>query len=479
MLPSTAPLPQPFTNPLAVPEVLSPYSTEGDTDFYEVTASVASARILPGLRTQIWGYNGTFPGPTIRSTRGRKVRVRYRNELPVPIVTHLHGGRTPPEFDGYPTDMILPAGGWSSPHEHPGARYDQVFEYHYPLDQRAATLWYHDHRMDFTGPAVWRGLAGMHLHSDEEEAALPLPSGDREIPLMIADRSFAEDGSLQYPSRDPQLRGERGVTEEFTEGVLGDVTLVNGTPWPYLEVAPVKYRFRLLNACNARRYLLSLDPAPDDGPFIQIGSEGGLLGKPVRQEKIAISPAERFDVVIDFSGFAPGTTVRMRNDAGEGAMADVMEFRVTGQAQDSPKIPERLSDFEQLDPNAAVRKRKFSFQGDRNDEGRMVWLVENHPFEVDYIHADPKIGDIEMWQFSGDVHHPIHIHEVMFQVIGLPEPEDLRPTDIGWKDTVDLAPGDVARVLVRFDGYPGKYVFHCHNLEHEDVAMMANYMLRP
>ncbi len=288
----------------------------GPTDYYEITPKEGEAEILPGLTTTLWGYDGIFPGPTIESRSGRKIVVRYRNELPVPVTTHLHGGRTPPGSDGYPTDLILPSS--SSSHTHHGRRAHPAWSFHrgskfyvYPLEQRAATLWYHDHRMDFTAPQVWRGLAGLHIIRDQEDDALPLPEAEKDIPLMICERSFDEDGSFLYPSLDPSLRGKPGVKGEYTEGVLGDTILVNGAPWPVMEVSNTRYRFRILNASNARRYRLALDPGPSDRlPFVQVGSDGGLLGAPISHRTIPIAPAERFDVVIDFSKYPVGTEVR-------------------------------------------------------------------------------------------------------------------------------------------------------------------------
>jgi len=158
--------------------------------------------------------------------------------------------------------------------------------------------------MDFTGPQVYRGLAGFHLVHDAQEEALPLPKGQRDIPLMICDRAFAEDGSFRYPSIDPSLRGEPGVTDEFMQGVLGDVILVNGAPWPVLEVTNMRYRLRILNASNARRYRLALDAPPREGPaFTQVGSDAGLLGRPIGHQEIEIAQAERFDVIVDFSSY--------------------------------------------------------------------------------------------------------------------------------------------------------------------------------
>jgi spore coat protein A len=197
LLRSKAQLPKPFMIPLYVSPVLEPVRTDDGIDYYEVTQRVGKAEILPGLETEVWGYDGVFPGPTIESRSGRKIVVRQANDLPVPVSTHLHGGRTPPHSDGYPTDLIMPKKGHDRSTSGHGSMdmggSPRFKDYVYPLEQRAATLWYHDHRMDFTGPQVWRGLAGFHIIRDEEEDALPLPRGEKEVPLMICDRSFDSD----------------------------------------------------------------------------------------------------------------------------------------------------------------------------------------------------------------------------------------------------------------------------------------------
>ncbi|WP_406674839.1 multicopper oxidase family protein [Nonomuraea sp. N2-4H] len=461
LLRSKAKLPEPFTLPFRVPPVLRPSRSDGDTDHYEITQKAAEVEILPGLRTEVWGYNGVFPGPTIVSRRGRRTVVRHRNELPVPVVVHLHGGRTPPESDGYPTDLVKASGGTK--------------EYAYPLDQPAATLWYHDHRMDFTGPQVYRGLAGFHLHRDDEEEALPLPRGDRDVPLMITDRAFAEDGSFSYPSLDPSLQGEPGVTGDFMSGVLGDCVLVNGVPWPVMEVTAARYRFRVLNASNARRYLLALDPPPPDGAaFTQIGSDQGLLAAPVGHDELQIAQAERFDVVVDFSRYPIGTRVTLRNKLGKDGTGDVMRFIVARRGSDDSRIPDRLADIRPLSRSDAVAEREFTFErGGAEHNGVTLWTVNGTPFSPDTIAATPKLGTVELWKLRAqNVPHPIHIHLAPFQVL------DPGPYAGGWKDTVDLRSGDQAEVLVKFDGYRGKYVFHCHNLEHEDMMMMANFDVR-
>ncbi|MES9604408.1 multicopper oxidase domain-containing protein [Actinomadura sp. NPDC000929] len=222
-------LPPPFQVPLPLPPVLKPVATTGGIDRYEITQREVTAEVLPGVRTPLWTYEGTFPGPTIESRRGRPVSVRHRNELPVPTVVHLHGGRTPAASDGYPTDLVLPdgwpdavqgghgmhgmpggVGGARSMHDPRAVPSRLTRDYAFPLDQRPTLLWYHDHRMDFTAPAIWRGLAGLHIVRDDAEEALGLPSGPRELPLMIGDRAFHADGTLAYPSLDPALRTEPG-----------------------------------------------------------------------------------------------------------------------------------------------------------------------------------------------------------------------------------------------------------------------------
>ncbi|MFC7623084.1 multicopper oxidase family protein [Microlunatus sp. GCM10028923] len=483
LLHSQVPLPAPYRQPLPIPPVLQPVERRPDADVYEITQRAATAKIIPGLETPIWGYQGIFPGPTIESRSGRTTIVRHRNELPVPTVVHLHGGHTPPASDGYPTDLVLPAdGSWSRarPGHHgmsdPEAVISQgSFDYTYPLRQRAATLWYHDHRMDFTGPAVYRGLAGFHLIRDDEEESLPLPYGGRELPIMITDRAFAEDGSFRYPSIDPGLRVIPGVQEDYLEGVFGDVILVNGAPWPVHEVTATRYRLRILNGSNARRYDLALDPPPPGGAgLLQIGSDHGLLEAPVAHDQLPIAPAERYDVVIDFGRYPVGTEVELINRLGEDGTRRVMLFRITRTGVEDSRIPERLSEIEPLHRSQATAVRDFAFSSRRMADGHHAWVIGNEPFSPTRIDAAPRLGDVEIWRFVADMHHPIHLHLVNFQVLsrGNGPPS---PFDGGLKDTVDLRPGETVEVIARFSGYRGRYVFHCHNAEHEDLAMMANF----
>lgn len=465
-----------FAVPLPIPPIAQPVRVDDNGDYYEITQREAAAQILPGLTTTIWGYDGIFPGPTIEARSGRQVIVRQANDLQVPVVTHLHGGVTPPESDGYPTDLILPRGGngsFAHADHASGNVSDGVKEYRYPNQQRAATLWYHDHRMDFTGPQVYRGLAGLYIVRDEIEETLPLPVGEKEVPLIITDRIFNEDGSFFYPSRDPSLTEEPGLDGDYANGMFGDTILVNGAPWPELEVSNTRYRFRILNASNARVYELGLDPRPDGDSFVQIGSDGGLLTEPRGCRTIPIAPAERFDVIVDFSRFAVGTEVTLRNLAvqdpfAKGRTSKIMRFRVVREERDESTIPAQLAPEEELpDPEQAEETRRFNF----SFSGGM-WTINGEPFHPDRLWAQPRLDATEIWELTSNRGHPVHLHLVHFRVLSR---NGRRPhaSDTGWKDTIFL--GENVRVIARFSGYRGKYVFHCHNLEHEDMMMMANF----
>lgn len=488
-LPSAVPLPPPFQVPLPIPAVLKPISTSGGADRYEITQREAVAQILPGVRTPLWTYDGTFPGPTIESRRGRPITVTHRNELPVPTVVHLHGGRTPAASDGYPTDLVLPdrrpesaetihdmhamSGMQGMPD--PRAVVTRLTrDYTFPLDQRPTLLWYHDHRMDFTAPAIWRGLAGLHVVRDDAEDELGLPAGPRELPLMITDRSFAADGSLAYPALDPTLREQPGVQERFLAGVLGDVILVNGAPWPMHEVDAARYRLRMLNASNARHY--ELEAVTDDGSrldLVQIGADQGLLAAPVTHGLLPIAPAERYDVIIDFSGVPVGGRVRLVNRLGTGPTRDVMAFRVARRGTDDSRIPGTLStDLPMWQRSDAVNVRDIAFRVGQMHGGH-GWLIGGLPFDPSRSDVTVGLGDVEVWRLIADVHHPIHLHLVGFRVLSRSARPPL-PHDAGLKDTISLRPGEAVEIITRFDGYRGRYLFHCHNAEHEDMGMMAN-----
>jgi FtsP/CotA-like multicopper oxidase with cupredoxin domain len=482
VLRSAVRMPEAYATPLPLPPVKRPSG-----DLIEIAQRPATVEILPGLRTEMMTYDGVFPGPTLETRRGQAVTVRHTNSLTLPTATHLHGGHTPADSDGWPTDLLLPPGfeqpspeqpspeqpsaghsGHDSGHGGHGGGHEAMHDpeaqvttgerdYRYPLEQPATTLWYHDHRMDFTAPQVWRGLAGFHIIRDDEEDALSLPRGEREIPLMIADRSFDEDGALRYPALDPELLGQPGVEDRYKA-----------------EVEAAQYRLRLLNASNARRYALRLRTA-DGKPvaFTQIGSDGGLLARPVEHDVVTMASGERFDVVVDFRSLPPGTTVELRNDLGTGRTAQVMRFRIARRATDDVRIPERLADVPEPEkPDGAV-VRKWHFRREAV-HGRMGWGINGKPFDPAVPQAQVPLDNTEIWEFYTDAHHPVHVHLSPFQVLrrGNRGPG---PMDHGWKDTVDVRPYEAVRVRVKFEKYAGRFLIHCHNLEHEDMAMMAGF----
>jgi spore coat protein A len=487
--PTPTPTPSPvgppagaFTEPLPIPRVLPASSTADGVDRYDIRQRVGRQRMRPDVDTEIWGYQGTFPGPTIEVRRGRRVEVTHHNELPAPTVVHLHGAVVAAEHDGYPMDLVLPVdGSWDADPALAAHAQDAVAglangsrTYIYPNEQAAATLWYHDHRMGFSGPQQYRGLAGFYLIRDDVEDDLPLPRGARELPLMLADRSFNEDGSLSYPSVDPELR-EAGVSLEHQHsGVQGDTILVNGVAWPFCEVDAALYRLRIVNASNARRYLLALDPPPPGGSgLVQIGSDLGLLTAPVRQDTILVTPGERYDLLVDFAAYRPGTTVLLRNADGDGPSEYVMRFDVTRRVSDEARIPDLLVAGQEPPGPAGptTSDRSFSFISGPEGTG-LPGMVNNNPFAGDRIDARAVLGSTEIWDLTADPTHPVHLHLAHFRVLsrdgGPPAAQEA-----GWKDTVYIPAGGV-RVAVRFAGYRGKYVFHCHNLEHADSGMMAN-----
>src|SRR5262245_17469436 len=326
---------QPFVDPLPIPRTMPFTRLPDGRPFYDVGMVPIHQKLHRDLApTLLWGYNGSYPGSTFEARSGEPIRVLWRNALPsthpLPIdttihgaepdkpavrtVVHLHGEKDLPDSDGYPEAWF------TRDFEKTGPYYKSSY-YDYPNDQRAATLWYHDHALGITRLNNYMGLSGMYILRDEIEASLNLPSGDFEIPLVIQDRSIAPDGSLIYPVQvtdDPDPRVPPVWIPEF----FGDLLLVNGKIWPFLDVEPRKYRFRILNGSNSRFYRLALAESNDAGmltgnrgpDFVQIGSDGGLLSQPVLRTTIVAAPAERFDVIVDFSDHG-GASFVLTNDA--------------------------------------------------------------------------------------------------------------------------------------------------------------------
>jgi FtsP/CotA-like multicopper oxidase with cupredoxin domain len=438
-----------FRVPLPIPPVLQPQKSDSSTDYYRIVQREAFAEILPGIRTRIWGYDGVFPGPTIEARRGRTTVVTHTNRLGVSTVVHLHGGVTRSESDGFPTDTVAPG---------------DIRRHQYDNTGRAATLWYHDHNWHDSGRNQYMGLAGFYLLKEDSDVEGRLPRGEYDVPLMIQDRAFTSDGQLEYD-------------HQRHHGVTGRVLLVNGAPWPVMEVAARRYRFRILNASNATAMRLALS---SHQPLVLIAGDQGLLPEPIVVSTVALAPAERIELVVDFSIYPIGSQVVLQNRRDGDVAGPVMRFDVVRAARDDSSVPDRLSAFEPLRRAQAARTRTFIFSGQPTVAAPpgVRWEINGKPFDPLCVDADPRLGDVEVWRFINrgflgrTMLHPIHTHLVSFQVLTRNGREPLRQ-ERGWKDTVAIEDGEEVEIIMRWSGYRGRYLLHCHNIEHEDHSMMA------
>jgi spore coat protein A len=505
-----------YIDPLPTLKPLAPYETHKDKVSYRVRMSEFTRKMHSQLPpTRLWGYEGQYPGPIIEAFRGRPVEVRWENHLPsqhifnvdphihgampptpaVRTVPHLHGARTESVSDGLPEKWFLPGSGVS---------------YIYPNSQPAATLWYHDHAVGITRLNVYAGLSGFYLLRDDEEHSMGLPSSNYEVPLVLQDRTLDDAGQLVYsPTHEDGAKLPPGVWgPEF----FGELPVVNGAIYPFLQVEPRRYRLRLLNGANSRflNLYFNLAKSPTDIPsliqFQQIGTDGGFLPTPVQLNKLLLGPAERADLIIDFTGFE-GKTVTLSNSAAapfpgwemmvkhHPQLYEWMQFRVnlplSGDAS-APKAATQVS-FSRLDTKASVITRDFVLSEQLDPQGRSLGVRINNKGYDDPVTEIVKLGSIEKWRFinTTDDAHPMHLHLVQFQIverqgfnplslqngvlqlIGTPRPP--AANEAGWKDTAIINPRDVLTIIARFEGFTGRYVFHCHMLEHEDNDMMRPY----
>ena len=499
----------PYLDALPLPAIATPTTgSPGAAATYDISMVETEQQMHSQLPpTRVWAYDDGFhvpstPGPIIVARTGQPVTVNWSNDIRdldtnelrtdshylvvdteqddmgmtcihgaenrAKTVVHLHGGKVPPEFDGYPESTMLPG--------------EPAQTFVYPNNQQAGTVWFHDHALGITRLNVYMGLAGAYLIRDAVEDALNLP--DDEVPLAIQDRRFNPDGSLQYPAM-------------WMDHFFGDKVMVNGKVWPYLEVKRGKYRFRILNGSGSRVYSLTLDPPSGLLSFTVIGTDDGLLEAPVPGVgTLTLGPGERYDVVVDFASYAPGTQILLQNSAGapypNGAvdLTQVMQFRVTSTIGDTDPLPATLRPFQRLDPQAAVMTRDFRLKQSGTDGcGRSMWEINE--LHWDDITEYPELNTVEIWRFVNDsgVSHPMHMHLVLFQVLdrdsftkdangqiipgGNPQPPPAE--EDGWKDTVMVGPNEIVRVIARFEGFKGRYPYHCHILEHEDHEMMRQF----
>ncbi len=464
-----------------------------------LAAAPATVSLFSGKPTEVWQFSGrvlegaadalqpvpnSYLGPTFRVKKGQRLNVSFTHDLPQESIVHWHGLHVPAEMDGHPQYAINKG---------------ETFEYSYKILNRAGTYWYHPHPHGITGPQVYAGMAGFFLVSDEEEQALGLPSGEFDIPLVIQDRIFDADNQLVYRAN--------GMM-----GFLGEQILVNGQPDFSLPVATRPYRLRLLNGSNSRIYKLGWS---DNSPFTVIATDGGLLEKPVQRPYITLAPAERVELWVDFSNRAVGDVITLKSLSfisparggmmGGGMMGggsslelgdsfDVLTVNVTRKSDDRPKLPVRLSTIERLSPGDAVATKTVTLAM-RPPNG---WTLNGRSFQMTAVAPEErvKLNTIEIWEFVNDgggrgmmgggmmLPHPMHMHGEQFQVLdrqisrsGRRAWQDLSQgfVDEGWKDTVLVMPGERVRVIRRFADFTGLFLYHCHNLEHEDMGMMRNF----
>lgn len=472
----------PFVDSLPLPETLHPISGKLRITMREIHAQVH--RDLQA--TRMWSYGPTALAPVIEASSGQPLQIEWVNNLPtrhfLPIdhslhgcghdipdvraIVHVHGARCPSKDDGYPEDWFLPGHSRTC---------------RYPLQQDAATLWYHDHAMGINRLNTYAGLFGMFLIRDHVEEALNLPSGKYEVPLILYDRNFTADGQLFYAtSGDP----DHPWVPEFT----GDGLLVNGKLRPFFEVEPRLYRFRVVNVANSRFFTLSLS---NQQPLTQIGTDQGLLASPVEVHPLTLAPAERADLLIDFSQSA-GQTVHLRTGA-----LDILQFRVAKITTSAPTIsapaPKTLRTIHRTPESTATTTRTITLNEFQDKIGIPMVMLLNRKHWHEPVTETPKLNSTEIWEFVNltEDTHPMHMHLVRFQILDrrpfdpfdylmqkklrfTAEASPPAPNESGWKDTVQCPDGVITRVLVRFEGYTGKFLYHCHVLEHE-----ANDMMRP
>jgi len=399
--------------------------------------------------------------------KGERFRVTLENDLKDELILHWHGLTPPEHSDGHPRLAV-----------HRG----ETYAYDFMVNDRAGTYWYHSHAHMLTARHTYRGIAGMILVGDDEEDALGLPSGAREIAVVLQDRSLDPEGRPVYMNPN-DMAGQTGI-EPFG----------NGVHRPTLDAETALYRFRVLNGSNARIFRVERS---DGQGLVLIGNDGGLLSRPLHLPALDVAPGERVDFLVDLRGVPVGAEIFLRSAAfaipvgmdvlsgvtQQGSPMDLLRIRMARAVRDESRIPQRLSTPPLPDPARAVRERTFRLMSDRDPNTRSIMMrhrINGRSFEMERVDEHVPFGETEVWSFVNDrsFSHPIHLHGTHFRVLSRAGGRGhVMPWEGGLKDTVLLHPEETVRVAVRFDAHPGLFVLHCHNLEHEDVGMMSNVMV--
>jgi len=474
-------------NQLRIPE-LDPGSQVDNSRSFQLTLQQGISNFLPGLETPTFGINGAYLGPTLRFKRGERVSIEVNNQIGESASLHWHGFHLAATEDGGPHQQILNGDTWNP-------SFDVV--------QFAGTFWYHSHMEHRSGEQVYKGLAGMIIIDDDyEDLELPNTYGIDDIPLIIQDRRFNEDGSFSYMDR----------YDDLVIGVHGTDVLVNGTLNPAFTPGTRLVRFRILNGCNARTLNLALS---NGQAFQQIASDGGLLEEPVTLTSVELAPAERAEILVDFSAQETINLVSLGREPNfqifPGALSDLMRSLNTqalnilslqpeGTLESSPAVPPKLASIYRLPIGAAENTRQFqlSMGADMrsgNDAGPGTgtrsglggghgggnYFINGRRMDMDYINERITLNTTEVWELSNNspMMHPFHVHNGQFQILdrsGNPPPAN----ETGWKDTVRVESGELVRIIMRFTDFVDEenpYMYHCHILEHEDRGMMGQFVV--
>ena len=439
-----------------------------------LTVDEGSREFLPGTQTQTAGVNGPYLGPTVRLRRGEDVDLIVQNNLDEMTTMHWHGMHVPARMDGTPHQKIEPGESWTAS---------------FPVGQQAAPLWYHPHPHGTTGRQVFRGVSGLMWIDDDNSDSLDLPNtyGVDDIPVVIQDRQFGDDGAFRFA---------------LNQGaVYGNTMLINGTWNPLLQVESRRIRFRMLNGSNARIYYVGFD---DNRVFHLIATDGGFLEAPLRTNRVILAPGERVEILVDFSdgaevvlksypeaGFLE-TIASYFGGIGTGNL-DLLKVIPEPATRASHALPERLNTIPRIDASRADKTRPMvlggPIQGGRGGRGGgrgarggpLGPPINGKIMDMARIDEVVRLGDTEIWDVTnrGGQPHPFHVHLVQFQIL---DRNGRPPTgaELGWKDTVLVPPGDLVRIIMRFERYADPevpYMYHCHIMEHEDNGMMGQFLV--
>jgi len=450
--------------PLAIPVSMTGEMRNGRRT-YDLGLQKGISKFFTGVETPTIGINGAYLGPTLKMRAGESVQMNVTNNLGETSTLHWHGFHLPARADGGPHQSIAEGETWSP---------------QFTVKQRASMFWYHSHMVPRTGPQVYHGLAGLILVEDEQAGGLGLPQdyGVDDIPVVLQDRRFDNSGSLEYASS----------MHDRMMGMKGNTLLVNGVVNPYFVARTDTLRLRFLNGSNSRMFTLGFS---DGRRFHQIASDGGLLETPIETNAITLGPAERAEIIVDVGDGRPvmlrSTTPSFGGMMGGGMMSmmmgeqsdfDVLQIRPDENRKRAIVLPETLTTLETPDPVAAVRTRKFTLgMGMMMGGGEMT--INGRSMDMNRIDEVARIGTQEIWTVENPtmLPHPFHIHDVQFRILdrnGSPPP----PGEAGLKDTVVVPPRARVNLLLRFADYtdPDRpYMYHCHNLEHEDAGMMGQF----